>query len=63
MKNRIGSSGFLALGILIGFLIFFLSYWYIGSMNLSFVIALIAGGGVIVAKSFGYKPTKKEGKR
>ena len=63
MKNKISPSGFLALGILIGFLIFFLSYWYIGSMSLSIVIALIVSGGVVVAKSFGYKPTKKEGKR
>ena len=63
MKNRIGSSGFLGLGVLIGFLIFFLSYWFIGSMSLSIVIALIAGGAVIVVKPFGYKPIKKEGKR
>jgi len=63
VKNRIGSSGLLALGILIGFLFFFFSYWWIGSIGLSIVIALIAGGGVIVVKSFGYKPIKKEGGR
>jgi len=63
MKNRIGSSGLLAFGILIGFLIFFLSYWWMGAMSLSIVIALIAGGAVIVVKPFGYKPIKKEGKR
>jgi hypothetical protein len=63
MKNRIGSSGLLAFGILIGFLIFFLSYWFIGAMSLSIVIALIAGGTVMVVKPFGYKPIKEEGGR
>jgi len=57
------SSWSLVLGILIGFLLSFLSYWWIGTMSLSTVVALIVSGGIIIAKPFQRKYMKEEGKR
>jgi len=60
-KSRISSLWFFALGILIGFLFFLFSSFWIGTMSLSIVIVLIAGGGIIAAKLVKGRAIKKEG--
>lgn len=51
----------LGLGILIGFSLFFLSYWWVGSITVGLTIGLIGGVGVMVARGFQGKVLKKEG--
>jgi uncharacterized membrane protein len=51
----------LALGILIGFLLFFLSYWWAGSITMSLAIGLIGAVGVTVAREYQRKLLKREG--
>ena len=63
MKNRIGTSKFLAFGIVIGFVLFSLSQWWIGAMSLSIVFALIVSGVVIIAITFGRRSPRREGER
>lgn len=52
MEKKGGPLRFLRLGILIGAGIFFLSYWWIGTITLSVAIGIIGGGGIMLAKQF-----------
>jgi hypothetical protein len=61
MRERIGVSRFLAWGIAIGIPLFLLNYWWIGTISLSLIIALLVGGSIIVAKLFQHGLAKKEG--
>lgn len=63
MKERISHSGVLALGILIGFVFFFVSYWWFSTITLGIAIGLFIEGGFIVTILFERKLIKKEGER
>lgn len=49
-STTIHSSMFIAIGILIGAGLFFLSYWWIGTITFSAAIGLIIGGGIVLLK-------------
>jgi hypothetical protein len=63
MENKSIPLGFLGLGILIGVGLYFLSYWWTGSITLSAIIGISVGGGIMLAKQFKKQFKEKEEQR